>query len=278
MKLLNNLMSNTPEITSQEYILDADGKFHRRTTITTPIINADKLLSEIKDDGVLILQPYYQTVSTDGVDDGSTVEHPTRFLSYSTTPHLVNVVSKLEYFPFKGAHLEDTDEADTYRMFIPSSGGDIPDHVTKHGALKWEPYYLGFDMYTYVQYNFEQKTAGSMYIFLVRDNKAYFPDIPNVFEDGRLCAGNDYETNFNRRSMDSMLDLHKKNHTLLYKSPCNNDLRNFSSEKHFVMFDGTGQTKSPRSGFSSSPEYSRFFRPSTNMFINTFAERAKSNL
>jgi hypothetical protein len=254
----------------QEYVLDDDGRFCRRTIVTTPIADADTILADIKDNGTPVYYPFDHCINVPGID-GQELPHTMRFMTYSTTHNLLHVVTSLPYFPFKGAHLQRTEEdSDSYNVHIPVSSREqrLPD--VQHGNLKWLPIMDGYYLFSYVSYNFLESTAGQRYIFAVKDNKGYFPNLPNVFDDGRLCAGHDYES-FIRdgKSFKSVMNTHAKNLQLFYNAPCNNDLRNYHIEAHAVLFDEDGNTKSaPNKELAS-----RFYTDCTHSVINDFIRK-----
>jgi hypothetical protein len=254
----------------QEYILDDDGRFCRRTIVTTPIANADTILADVKDNGTPVYYPFDHQLQVTGID-GNEVQHNLKFMTYSTTQNLLHVFTPLPYFPFKGADLQRTQEdSDSYNVFITVSSREQRAPDVKHGNLKWLPFVDGYKLFLYASYNFLESTAGQSYIFAVKDDKGYFPNLPNVFDDGRLCAGNDYES-FIRdgRSFKSVMNTHAKNLQLFYNAPCNSDLRNFDKERHAVLFDEYGNTQ-------PAPDkqlLSRFYTDCTHSVINDFIKK-----
>jgi len=252
--------------THQEYILDSDGNFCRRTVVTTPIADADNVLSRVKDDGVPVHYPFDHSMNITGID-GQDLPHTMRFMTYSSTPHLVHVVTALPYFPFKGAHLIASEEySESYNVFIPSGRERRSNQtIVKHGNLKWLPVMDGYYLFSYVNYNCLDSLVNQMYIFAVKDEKAYFPNLPNIFDDGRLCAGDDYDSHLRSgTSFKGIMDTHAKNLQLFYNAPCNNDLRNFQIEKYAVLFDEDGNTKPA----PNKELLSRFYKECTHSTIN----------
>lgn len=262
--------------TEQEYILDNDGRFCRRTVITTPIANADTVLSKVKDDGVLISHPFTEDITVEGVC-GTDTRHTVRFLTYSITPHIVHTFTPLPYFPFKGAHLVPHPmKEDYYNLYITNQAGRLPDNVVKHGSIKWFSQQDDYMLNYYTSYNFKDALVGNSYIFaqsVKNKKKAYIPNLPNVFDDGRLCAGEDHHyrilsvnEDLGHNSLLNLIKIHQKNLELLYTAPCNNDLRMYEAEKDVVLFDQFGSTKSM---LNDNPT-TNFYRECTHSVINEF--------
>lgn len=255
--------------THQEYVLDNEGKFCRRTVVTTPIADADTVLSHVKDDGVPILYPFSHKITVMGSQDEE-MDHEMRFLSYSTRPHVLHTFTALPYFPFKGANLMETQELSDsetllYNLHIPNGRNGEPS--IRHGNLQWFPQVDRYYLFAYTSYNFLDSVVNPTYIFLFKEGKAYFPSLPNVYHDGKLCAGDDYEHILRTgSSFKGLMETHSKNLRTFYNAPCNNDLRDFSCEKYVVLFDQDGNTKpAPDKEMAA-----RFYRDCTHSVINDY--------
>lgn len=252
----------------QEFILRSDGKFYKRTTVMSPIRDADQVLSAVKDNGIPVPYPFEHVVSIPTGDR----QFPMRTMMYSNAPHILHTFTKLNEFPFPGSHLRTSDEPsegnDSYYLGI----GNREDQTRRGEATNiiWNTGADCLKLYVSVQFNFKERSIDTPYLFVVDDTKTpYVPNIPNVFDDGRICTGPDYMTGFNKQS--ELLEMHQANINNFYRTPCNSDLRSFNVETRYLNFTTNGSTK-PKlhdPGIINNDDH-QFYIPSTNSKVIDF--------
>ena len=252
----------------QEFILRSDGKFYKRTTVVSPVHNADQMLSAVKDDGIPVIFPFKQTMNIPDLDKS----FPVYCMVYSHCPNVVTAFIKLNEFPFPESWLWKETGQPHYSLGIGNTGDrEIPD--TR--SIIWKPTRDGLELFIAVIIDTTKQSFGSPILFVLDEtNTPYVPNIANVFDDGRICTGSDWQQDF---SQGYELDTLTNNIRNLYRSPCNNDLRTSGDrERQYMRFNERGDTLASLSepGLITDNDY-RFYMKHTNSKVIDFIQNAK---
>ncbi|WP_293947456.1 hypothetical protein [Sneathiella sp.] len=251
----------------QEFILRSDGKFYKRTTVVSPVHNADQILSAVKDNGIPVIFPFVQTISIPELNKNI----PTYSMVYSHQPHIVTTFVKLNEFPFPESWLWKQAGQPHYSLGIGNTGDrEIPD--TR--SIIWRPTLDGLELFIAVTLDTHSCQFGSPILFVLDETKTpYVPNIANVFDDGRICTGGDWRQDFSRGFE---LDTLTGNIYNLYRSPCNNDLRNSEREREYMRFTERGDTlcSLPEPGLITDNDH-RFYMKHTNSKVIDFVQHVK---
>ncbi len=217
----------------QEFILRSDGKFYKRTTVISPVQNADQMLSAVKDDGIPVVYPFNQLLNLPAIGKSFNVQS----MLYSNQTNHVYTITELNEFPFPESWLAKPDDGDHYNLGVNNTDRDY----TGPRSLIWNPTVDNLKLYLLVSINFKEYSICNPILFVVDQTKTpYVPNIPNVYDDGRICTGDDYKKEF--RNKDEAMLIHAENMYNMYRTPCNNDLRNHAVEKQYIKFTGDGST------------------------------------
>jgi len=223
---------------TQEIILQSDGNFYKRTVVTSLLKSQGDAIQRIK------AKPSFEVIDIP-------VAPNTRIASFAGSDDDRHYVFReASFFPFRGAILEPNDYG-SYRMSITGtpfgrqSENQIQTRTFNDGnGLRWEPFKAGgfklYYMHTYRYYKGYVQKHGQPYVFLYHPDlkHSYIPNLPNVYDAGRICTGDDYT--------DEETTLHKllqTNEAELNNSYCNNDLRmTTDAEAKFIMYNELGIT------------------------------------
>ena len=222
-----------------EFILAEDGKFYKRTSCQTAIRNASEVLASVKDEGITFLCPlqHPMILETEGVAKQSVI---TKLMYRTERSHLIHIFTSLPFFPFpQNAYiLKNNNDHDYYSFQIGTRDhydSCNPDVRGQWGPVRYQPETQGLGMFVNCTYNAEAQEFSDMRIFVVdKHMNPYAINVANVFDDGRLCAGHDYQRTC---GVSSMLAGYHKNLQTMFISPCNNDLRNGTAEHQHLRFD-----------------------------------------
>lgn len=221
-----------------EFILAEDGKFYKRTACTTVIKNASDVLASVKEEGVSFLCPlqHPMILETEGVAKHSVI---TKIMYRTERPHLLHIFTRLPFFPFPDNAYIVKHPLNNYYGFQVGSRAtyDTVDEDVRGmwGPVRYQPETQGLSLFSYCCYNSENQEFSDLRIFVVdNDMNPYTINVANVFDDGRLCAGNDYDRTC---GVASVLAGYHKNLQTMFVSPCNNDLRNGVAEQEHLRFD-----------------------------------------
>lgn len=230
------------KLLDQEFILRSDGKFYKRTTVMSPVHDADQVLSAVKDNGIPVPYPFEHVVSIPTGDR----QFPMQTMVYSNAPHVLHTFTRLNEFPFPNSYLITSDDPDNgddcYHLGIGNRHDVGQERLGEATDLVWDPTVDHLKLYVSTTFNFRDNSIGTPFLFVVDDtNMPYVPNLPNVFDDGRICTGPDYFTRFDSKS--DVLAMHQANINNFYRTPCNNDLRNRELERRYVKFTSAGRTK-----------------------------------
>jgi len=258
-----------------EFILAEDGKFYKRTACTTVIKNASEVLASVKEEGVTFLCPLQYLMSFE-TDANAKLSVTTKLMYRTESQHLVHIFTQLPFFPFpQNAYVLKTDDNDHYSFQIGSQrayDSCNPDARGQWGAVRYQPATQGLNLFSYCCYNAQNQEFSDLRIFVVDNNmNPYTINVANVFDDGRLCAGHDYERTC---GVSSMLGGYHKNLQTMFISPCNNDLRSGTAEHQHLRYnvDRTQILTLSEKGVIT-PNDRAFYIPITNESILEFCKR-----
>ena len=152
-------------------VFDRNGESHKLSITTTPVnMNLDKFMEQVNKQFHFIVGKDYWVFS----DTKGSEVHVKRIYSMQY---------KARFFPFVGG--------ENNLVFKPASNADqyarVQDCVEPVDGLP-----IFFNLPTYVAW----VKGGSSYMFTLKGRKTYRPPICNVFEDGRMCFGNNYSESY----------------------------------------------------------------------------------
>lgn len=224
---------------NQEIILQ-DGKFYRRTVCETFLQTQEDALRNIDQSSLFYVSPFQPKKNV----------YTAAFIGSNVSPDKQYFFREIDGFHFRGATLTKGAEDSDYRMHITgnspwSLNEDMPRVATNTfndgQGLIWKP--TGFRMFLMFEYLAQEKTrvrSMAPYIFMyhIENKKSYIPNLPNVFDRGQICTGDDFPCNH-----DTWSELNDEQMNHLKTSFCNNDLRmNPSDERNFIAFTSQGET------------------------------------
>lgn len=253
---------------TEEIILQPDGKFYKRKAVTTYLMSQEEAIQKVK------AKPIYQVCPIPIDADGFTY-----FSSYAgDESHGFYITSEIGQYPFPGAHLEprqDNDGNTRYILCMQRPGDTLPDDVIRNNDLQHSPAYqpnTNERMFITMRYTFEDNDiqTGEPMLFLYDSvtEKSYALNLPNIFDGGRICTGNDWPRH---RSgyIKQALNLHLEQMDHIMNSLANNDLRSRDLEMRHLTFDVEGKhinVVPPSEGSKS------FFQEITNEQILLYTE------
>jgi len=290
-----NTMNQEP--VKQEYVLREDGNFYRRSTVETIVLDQETAISAVTTKPIfnIDLFPHKFNLKSKFVN-GNEVEqvYKAYFANHATESgqpkHQICFVEAV-FFYFEGASLaRQKDNQQHYRLsiganqqtygddydFIPCSELSVPP--------RWSPARDGLKLYfmfTFKNTNtvsepiVERCSAPYVFVYDSISKASYAPNLPNVYERGDICAGDDfvnYAGDFSDIEHSDMLGMVKKSINALNTSRCNNDLRSYTSESQYVKFGATGASASVTDLTSSGiqNENMDFYQPINHEAILNF--------
>lgn len=298
-------MNLDPPVRS-EIILGSDGNFYRRDTRDMIIDNAEAAILD-----TLSESPYVHCFVPQGVveiknyTEDNTLSIPitySHFKKCSASNHVDTFIFArlLDGFPLPRAvlvkHEEPSDylSTDTY-VFHPEqlyNAHCLPDEQKLSVNLLYNsPMY---EMYVAIK-NITYKSLSSglpeffpidnpiAYLFGIHKetNEVVTFSLPNIYDDGRICAGQDFKDEFRDRATPSLTGKIQNAVATLYRSPFNNDLRRANIDNQFALFNSDGSMipseamKSWHAHHFKHTEkraYESFFRPISNQLLIDFAK------
>lgn len=245
----------------QEYILKKDGNFYRRTVVESILANQQNALASVKLKPTFYVTPFTSFFKLSDEENALGYSIKSAFYAkenVSTSQDTVYYFVRAPYFYFSGAGLEryvsdNPEEEKPYRLHIPydnehiAEGKEILRSSNLSSPVRWFPQTDGLMMFFMFSMTFSNNSAfraGNPYVFVHdRVTKAsYAPNLPNVYESGEICAGENFPRDTRDFDIfaDQSLELIKTCVTDLNTSLCNNDLRDPSAETNYLKFDSSG--------------------------------------
>ena len=248
---------------TEEIILQPDGKFYKRKSITSYLMTQEEAIQKVK------AKPIYQVcpipVDTDGLTFFSNYAGDNSDSFYLTT--------EIGQYPFPGASIspnEDEDGNTKYLLCMPRGSDSIPDDIVR---LETTPAYQPNKderLFITVRYTFDDGELRSedpiLFLYDYATGKSYSLNLPNIYDSGRICTGNDWprmRTGYVKQAV----DLHKLQLEHIMTSHANNDLRDRGLEYKHLCFDIEGKHLNPVKPKDGSK---RFFQEITNEQILLF--------
>lgn len=234
---------------TKEYILHEDGMFYQRESIMTPIVSQQNLVKSCKlgdSMSVSSLTHRFRLVTDERTEEVTELHYKlAEYIGVSTTAYaFVNIPS----FKFPRANLKsqtvyNTDGSSEEAVLL------FPRPVThENGAFTpdltpaFEPRYA--DLYILHKIDMNQGTRGTNFVVhnpylfgILKDDKTPVVfNLPNIYDNGRICTGNDYGIDLEQ--FDNIHSVIKHLTTEIYRSPANNDLRaSEEQELKYLRFD-----------------------------------------
>jgi hypothetical protein len=285
---------------TQEIVLDNDGKFYKRSTVTTVIQDANSALAAVRTKPVFAVSPAKLHAISNHF--GVTNNSPSYITSY--------VDNKTEYttsfsvfVPLKGYYLRG---ASLVRIITPETADDVVpaydlsivgtpyqeslktddleiiDARTLSTPLCWSPPNL--DVYLMLRFKsykkmtqIESEGAPALFVMDKRTGMSYIPNLPNVYDRGGICTGDSfplcYSTTANtkvQKDWDDLEGLVTDQLNNVFDSYCNNDLRNPVQDNKYVKFLANGETIDTLDNRPIAESDSSFYQPVTNSQIIDF--------
>ena len=248
---------------TEEIILQSDGKFYKRKSVISYLMSQEEAIQKVK------AKPIYQVCPVPIDADGNTY-----FSSYAgDNTGSFYLTTEIGQYPFPGAQLErrEDDEGNTKLVLcMYSSRESAPDNMVR---VETTPAYQPNKderLFITIRYTYDEGDIRSEdpMLFLYDDatDKSYALNLPNIFDGGRICTGNDWprmRTGYVRNA----LNLHLEQIDHIMTSHANNDLRNRELEFKHLCFDVDGKHLNPVKPENGSK---RFFQEITNEQILLF--------
>lgn len=249
-----NQSQNMTDPITRQFVLKEDGNFYSQTIVEQAIENQNKLLKSIMlEDSFDILNCEFSSYARP-----PKYQEKERFkyhvATYSQKQNIFYVFVELPTLYFHGANLYKPDlEKESYTMNLSNSriypvienlreGSSQIDFSTRDKTPRWISneseklflmFSLKFDDYLYV----DQK-APYLFAYYKELKESYIPNLPNVYDCGRICMGDDYHTPQDSTTLNEKVE---NAVTYIHNSAWNNDLRASSSfELMFLTFDAEG--------------------------------------
>ena len=251
---------------TKEYILHEDGMFYQRESIMTPIVDQHNLIKSCKLGDTMQVSNYKHKLSFPDRHRTEEVNHMSynlaEYIGVDNTMYAFVSISKFK-FPNANLYKHRDDDGNEYNLMYP-----FP--VTEeHGfscnrTPAFEPRYAQL----YIMHKIEKRhgierdqfTAADPYLFgITNDDKTpVIFNLPNVFDNGRICTGHDYGRDLNQFHNVTQVVEHLTKE--LFASPANNDLRACESqERQHLCFDIDGvhinNTTKPTGRFMTEMTY-----------------------
>jgi hypothetical protein len=284
---------------THEIILNNDGKFYKRSTVTTVIQDANAALSAVRTKPVFSVSP----VKVHAISNHyGTVNNKPAYLAQYVNSKPDDTLLFSAFVPLNGYYLRGAslfrnitpenadDEYPFYNLSITSSPFqdsiktdelEIIDSRTLSKPLCWSPPNL--DVYLMLRFKsyrrmtqLEADGAPSLFVIDKQTGMSYIPNLPNIYDRGSICTGDDfpvcYSSSNNRvqKDWDDIEGLITDQLNHLFDSYCNNDLRNAAQDNKYVKFLATGETIDTLSGSAIKESDSSFYQPVTNEQIIDF--------
>lgn len=222
----------------QEIILGPDGKFIKRETRESVIADADTAITACMRDDTLRMSNIPVSIPVLNKEYHCYFAHNSG-INPESCYAFVNLA---DGFPLPGAKFRPTEDLDLWNLYIPSHR-DRPE-VEPEGTIVPSdmPMYNNTDYSMWVMMRFPCRGLGTKdaklyqsqdtttaYLFGIHKNSKNIVtfDLPNIYDDGRLCGGQDFRDPELRNTSKPIGYLQMAVTNLMeamFESPCNRDL------------------------------------------------------
>jgi hypothetical protein len=256
---------------TEEIILQPDGKFYKRKAVTTYLMSQEEAIQKVK------AKPIYQVCPI----PVNNTECPTYFSTYAgDDAHAFYLTTEIPEYPFPGAHIEprqDEDGNTRYVLCMQRPNDPLPEDVIRNDSLQHTPAYIpnpNERLFLTMRYSYMDNSieTGEPMLFLYdggATDKSYALNLPNIFDGGRICTGNEWPRRLDSCVLPQVISLHIGQVEHILTSLANNDLRSRDLEMRHLTFDVEGKhinTVPPSEGSK------HFFQEITNEQILLFTE------
>ena len=224
----------------QEIILGPDGKFIKRETRESVIADADTAITACMRDDTLRMSNIPVSIPVLNKDYQCYYAHN----SGINPENCYAFVNLADGFPLPGAKFRPSDKQNIYHLFVPSyrereGENDTPDDIVEPTDI---PMYNNTDYAMWMMIRFNCRHLGTKnaklqhanepmtaYLFGIHKESRNITtfNLPNIYDDGRLCGGQDFRDEQLIHSPMAIGHLQTAVTYLmnvLFKSPCNRDL------------------------------------------------------
>ena len=189
----------------QEIILGSDGKFIKRETRESVIADADSAIASCMRDDTLRMSNIPVSIPVLNKEYHCYYAHN----SGINPEYCYAFVNLADGFPLPGANFKQTDDERIWQLYIPherdEERGELPDSWYQPNDL---PMYNNTDYSMWLMIRFPCRYLGTKQAKLHQSNEpaiAYLFgvhkesrnivtfNLPNIYDDGRLCGGNDFK-------------------------------------------------------------------------------------
>jgi len=233
-----------------EIILNQDGNFYKRSTVTTLLQDQETAIQRVKAKPIFFTSPVMHASQHDNVVG----THVLQFVDGQSKDHML--CSQIKSLPFPGASLmaniaSDDDDFIIYTRHDQTYPSEYFDSDVDREVINGREVDIKFtpnqDQALYLLCNYTdingrgaKSEAPTLFLYDMHHQKSYHLNLPNVFTNkGEICAGEDYPREGN--DIHNTLQLHYSQLISLFTSHCNNDLRDMDVEETSLRFrrDGT---------------------------------------
>lgn len=303
-----------------EIILDADGNFYRRNIQEAIIADAAITLRN-----AVNVEPYIHSFVPSGFvnfDENNKIIPHYRGLVDSRLPYTfsqakeetgarqtarLNVFFQIgrKGFPLPRAILQPCTRASDFfgtPVFYPMSYDLWSRSNESDSAVPKDVFYMNSDYSMFICFknitlldkkafssrlvNVQETTTVYLFGIHKETNQVVTFNLPNIYDDGRICTGRDFQGEQNRTYYTHELpELLSHLMNVIYTAPFNEDLRmSPRQEQSFVLFTEQGYSVDPklmarfRTELCNDASSNQFFRPITNELLIDFAQCRKSTV
>jgi len=232
---------------TKEYILHEDGMFYQRESIMTPIVDQHNLVKACKLGDTMQVSDYKHRFNFSDRHRPEEINQTSfrlaEYIGVSDTMYAFVSITKFK-FPNANLYKHTSDDGNEYNLMYPYPVNE------QHGfSCNVTPAFNPMYADLYIMHKIEKRygvtddqfTAADPYLFgITKDDKTpVIFNLPNVFDNGRICTGSDYGRDLG--GFHNVCQVIEHLTKELFASPANNDLRApESQERQYLCFDIDG--------------------------------------
>lgn len=251
---------------TKEYILHEDGMFYQRESIMTPIVDQHNLIKACKLGDTMQVSEYKHRFKFNDryrPDEVNNISY--QLAQYIGVENTMYAFISIDQFKFPNANLckHDNDENSDINLMYPYPVNEdygFSCSVTPAFKPRYAQLYIMHRIEKSYGMEHDRFTASDPYLFGITndDKKPVIFNLPNVFDNGRICTGSDYGRDLDQFHNVCQVIEHLTKE--LFASPANNDLRAPEfQEKNYLCFDTDGNhinnTTKPTGNFMTEMTY-----------------------